>query len=118
MSNFQWVAAAVLSVVTTARITRLIVFDVYPPSIWLRDKWDELTGWRDENGSLVHNEHGDVVGPWTPLLHCGYCAGMYISPVVVLSGWLSGWHTAWWIVCSIFTAAYLGAVFMAFDGED
>lgn len=102
MSNFEWVAAAVLSVVTTARITRLIVWDSYPPSVWFRMKWDEVT--KDSK--------------WSELVHCGYCAGMYVAPVVVLSGWLSEWHTAWWVACSCFTAAYLGAVFMAFDGED
>lgn len=107
MSNFEWVAAAILSVVTTARITRLIVWDKYPPSVWVRTKWDQITG--DSDGQE---------GPWTELVHCGYCAGMYVAPVVVLSGWLSGWHTAWWVVCSCFTAAYLGAITMAFDGED
>jgi len=102
MSNFEWVAVAVLSVVTTARITRLIVWDKYPPSVWVRTTWDRWT----------------ETSKWNELVHCGYCAGMYVSPVVVLSGWLSGWHTAWWIVCGCFTAAYLGAILMAFDGED
>lgn len=118
MTNFEWVAAAVLSVITTARITRLFVWDKYPPSVWLRNWWDERTGFRDEKGKLMRDAEGDVLGPWTPLLHCGYCAGMYVAPVVILTGWLSGWHTAWWVVCSCLSAAYAGAVFMAFDGED
>ena len=118
MSNFEWVAAFVLSVVATGRITRLLVWDTYPPSMWLRSKWDNLTGIRDESGRLMRDENGDVVGPWVPLLHCGYCAGMYVAALVVLSGWLSDWHTAWWVITGTLTAAYLGPIVMAYDGED
>ena len=118
MSDFHWVAAAVLSVIATARITRLITFDVYPPSLWFRNWWDERTGFRDHRGELKRDSSGNVLGRWTPLVHCGYCAGMYVAPVVVLSGWLSGWHTAWWVVTGILSAAYLGAITMAYDGEE
>jgi hypothetical protein len=118
VSNFEWVAASVLCVIASARITRLIVFDVWPPVLWFRNKWDEWTGYRDSKGELTTDEEGNVLGKWTPLVHCGYCAGMYVAPVVVLSGWLSEWHTAWWIVCGTLSAAYAGAVFVAFDGED
>jgi hypothetical protein len=101
MDNFHWVAAAVLTVLATARITRLIVWDTYPPSVWLRIQWDKHT-----NDS------------WGELVHCGYCAGVYVAAAVVLSGWLSDWHTAWWIVTGVLSAAYLGAITMAYDGDE
>lgn len=102
MSNFGYAAAFVLSFLSTARITRLIVWDKYPPSVWVRSKWDQIT--KD--------------GEWAELVHCGYCASMYVTPVVVLSGWLSGWHTAWWLVTGMLSVAYLAAITMAYDGED
>lgn len=101
MSDFEWVAAAVLAVLSTARITRLIVWDTYPPSVWFRLWWDR---------------HASEA--WSELVHCGYCAGMYVSTLVVGSGWLCGWHTAWWIVTGVLSTAYLGAIVMAYDGDE
>lgn len=101
MSDFEWVAAAILTVLATARITRLIVWDTYPPSVWFRIWWDRHTN-----------------DAWSELVHCGYCAGMYVSALVVLSGWLSDWHTAWWVTTGTLSAAYLGAIVMAYDGDE
>lgn len=102
MSTFAWVAAFVLSVVASARITRLVVFDHWPPAVWFRMKWDQWT-----------ND-----GPWSFLVHCGYCFNVWAALAVVGSGWLSDWHTAWWLVTGWLSVSYLGAVFVAFDGDD
>lgn len=118
MTPFEWVAVAVVASLSTARINRLFVWDVYPPVAWLRDKWDEWTGLRDSKGELQRDSEGNVLGNWTPLMHCGYCFGMYAAIPVLLTGWLSGWHTAWWIVNGWLALSYVGAIIMAFDGDD
>lgn len=102
MSNFEWVAVAVVSVLGTARLTRLVVWDKYPPSMWLRTKWDEVT-----------ND-----GPWSVLVHCGYCFGMWAGLFTVLTGYLSDWHEVWWLFNGWLATSYLAATYLAFDGDD
>ena len=102
MSNFEWVAAAVVAVMSTARITRLITWDHYPPSVWLRVKWHEIT-----------ND-----GPWSILVDCGYCFGLWAAGFVVGWGYLSGFHWTWWLFNGWLAAGYAGAMVMAYDGED
>lgn len=102
MSNFEWVAAAVVMVGSIARLTRLVAFDSFPPSAWLRMKWD---GWTKD-------------GEWAVLVHCGYCFSMWAGIAVVGSGYLSDWHPIWWIVNGWLAASYAAAVFVAYDGDD
>lgn len=102
LTDFQWVAAAVVAVLSTARITRLVTWDEFPPSVWLRVKWDTLT----------HD------GSWALLAHCGYCFGLWAASVVVGWGYLSGFHWTWWLFNGWLSVGYLAAVFMAYDGED
>lgn len=102
MSNFEWVAVAIVTIVSSARITRLVVWDSYPPSVWLRSKWDALT--KD--------------GDWSLLAHCGYCFGMYAAGFTVLTGYFSDWHPIWWIFNGWLTASYGAAIVMSYDGDD
>lgn len=101
-SEFFWIAVAVVTALASARITRLFVWDSFPPSAWLRMKWDDRT-----DGTS-----------WNTLLHCGYCFGMYAAGFVVLTGWLSNWHTAWWVFHGWLAASYVAAIVMAYDGDD
>src|ERR1044072_6033248 len=102
MKPFEWVAIAVVTVMSAARITRLITYDDFPPAMWVRDAWDRLT----DNG------------PWALLFHCPYCMGFWVTIGVTLWGWLSGWHTAWWVTNSICGASYCAAIVMVHDGDD
>jgi hypothetical protein len=102
MSTFAWVAVAILTIGSAARITRLITFDVYPPSVWLRTKWQNLT-----------NDNS-----WTPLLTCPYCFAPYAAAGVLLWGYLSDFHEPWWWANGWLTAAYLAAILVRFDGDD
>lgn len=102
MSEFEWVAAAIVSVVSTARITRLVTVDNLPPAKWLRYKYDEITGSSD----------------WSLLMFCGYCASFWLALGIVVWGWLSDFDQWWWLVNSVFAVAYLAAILMAKDGDD
>lgn len=102
MSDFQWVAAAVISVIASARLTRLVVWDKFPPSVWVRTKWDALT-----------ND-----GSWSALAHCGYCFGMWAALFTVGTGYLSNWHEVWWVFNGWLAVSYLAATYVAYDGDD
>lgn len=102
MTDFQWVAIAIVSVVSAARITRLLTYDKFPPVVWLRIKYDTLT-----------ND-----GPWSLLLHCGYCFGVWASAFVVGWGYLSDWDQWWWLFNGGMAAAYAAAIVVAFDGDE
>lgn len=102
MSEFHWVAVAIVSVLSSARITRLITVDSFPPSARVRIWWDDLT-----------ND-----GPWSMLVHCGYCFGLWAALLVVGSGYLSDWHTAWWLFNGWMSVGYAAAIVMANDGDE
>lgn len=89
--------------IAAARLTRLVVFDVYPPMQWLRDRFDDATG-----DSL-----------WNKLMHCHYCASPYCTaiiwaPVFALNRFAFGWGFA--IVVG-FALSYIAAIIVALDGD-
>lgn len=106
MTDFQWVAIAVVTALSVARISRLVTWDSFPPSIWLRMRWDTIT--KD--------------GSWSLLAHCGYCFSVWAAFGVVLWGywcdWNGAWGAVWWIVNGSLAASYVGAIVMSFDGDD
>ena len=101
MSVFEWVAVALVVVLSSARLTRLVTYDKFPPVKWLREKYIEATDGSD----------------WQLLAFCPYCAGFWVTLVVVLAGWLSGWHEVWWLVNGSLGASYLAAMVMVYDGD-
>lgn len=96
-----WVAIAFVTVMSAARVTRLITYDAFPPSAWLRAKYDDLTN---------ENE-------WSLLVHCGYCFSFWATLAIAVWGYFSGWHTAWWLTNSILGGSYLAAIVMAADKD-
>lgn len=101
MSAFAWVCAAIITVLSAARLIRLAIWDKYPPMIWIRVRWAVLT----------------KEGPWEELLKCGYCFAIYPTTAIVLWGYLTDWQSAWWITNGILAAAYLAPMVVTFDGE-
>lgn len=106
MSDVHWVFAAIVGTLSAARITRLFVWDSYPPSAWLRT-W--------------YASH--VSEAWEPLMTCGYCFGLYASAFVLGTGWLSWWqtgdlHWGWWVFNGFMALGYAASIVMAYDGDD
>jgi hypothetical protein len=105
MTDFQWVAAAIVACLSAARITRLVTHDAFPPFVRVRIWYDDLTN---------ENE-------WSLLLHCQYCFGVWAAGFVVGWGYLSGldgwWGTAWWLFNGWMSVAYMAAIIMSYDGE-
>lgn len=102
MSHFAIICAAIVGVLAAARVTRLIVFDSYPPVAWLRAWWHKVT--KD--------------GKWAMLVDCPYCASPYVAAVILLAGELSHYHRWWWIVCGWLAASYVASIVVSYDGDD
>jgi hypothetical protein len=103
VSTFEWIAVAVVTVMSSARLTRLATYDKFPPALWLRRVYGE---WTDRHAP-----------GWGLVAFCGYCASFWLTALVLLTGYYTDWHEAWWLVNSIFGASYLAAIVMAFDGD-
>lgn len=101
LSEFEWVAVAIVSVMSAARLTRLLTVDKFPPIKFVRDWYENKT-----DGSN-----------WQLLTMCGYCMGFWTALVVVGWGWLSGFNEPWWVVNAVLAVAYAGAIVMAHDGD-
>lgn len=86
--------AVVVGVLSVGRLARLITQDSFPPSVWLRIKWDEIT-----------ND-----GPWAMLAHCHWCITPWITIPIGLWGWLSDLHASWWVFNAWLAIAYVAAM--------
>lgn len=93
--------ALVTLLLSAGRITRLLVADEWPPSIWVRIKWDTLT--KD--------------GKWALLFHCPWCMGPYVAGALALWGYLSNLHWSWWVVNGFFALGY-AVSWIVFHDED
>lgn len=103
---FEWVAVALVVVMSSARLTRLVTFDSFPPVQWVREKFIEFMDSRAATRG------------WAMLGYCPWCASFWVTLAVVLSGYFSDWHTAWWLINGSLGASYLAATYMAHDGDD
>lgn len=100
--EFYWIAVAVVTVVSSARLTRLATWDDFPPAKWLRNKYADLT---DGSG-------------WQVLAFCAYCASFWVTAGVFLWGYFTEFHEPWWVVNGLLAASYLAAIVMVHDGDD
>lgn len=100
MTDVLVIAVAVLTgLFSSARLTRLITQDHYPPIVWLRTKWDEFT---DD-------------GPWALLVHCHWCMAMWVTIPIGLWGYLSDLHISWWFFNVWLAASYIAAMIVERD---
>jgi len=74
-------AAVLVGILASARLTRLLVEDTWPPSVWVRLKWAEIT--KD--------------GPWSDLVECPWCASPWIVGVNLVLALVTDLHPVWWI---------------------
>ena len=108
-----WVAAALVAVVGAARLTRLVVHDDYPPSMWLRTRWLRITSLRGVDGQRT-----GVEGPWSKLLTCHWCFGPWAFALVLLTAWATNLHVAWWVFWGWLAGSYLVSMTVERDEKD
>lgn len=101
MINWQYVAAAVIGVLSIGRLTRLLVNDEFPPVVWFRIKWDGIT--KD--------------GSWSKIVHCPWCAAPYFSAIIIAWAVLSDLHWTWWAFNGWLASSYVSS-WIVFHDED
>lgn len=104
--EFFWVAVAVVTIISAARLTRLVTYDEFPPVRWAREKWADVMDRR----ALTRG--------WVVLAFCQWCFSFWATLPVVLWGYFTDWHEAWWLVNGTLAASYLAAIFMTNDTDD
>lgn len=90
----------VIGTMAVARAARLVVFDEYPPMVWLRARWYVLVG--EESN-------------WRKLVDCAFCAAPYIAAVDIAWAWLSDFHWTWLLVNLWAAISYVAAIVVARD---
>lgn len=98
----EYILAAAVAAVAIARLTRLVIFDSFPPSAWLRGKWESWT-----EGSS-----------WSPLLQCQYCLAPWLTAADIVAGLASDLHATWWVVNAWLAVSYVASIVVAYDGDD
>lgn len=107
-------AALLLGVLATARATRLVVHDSWPPMMTFR-AWVVRV--------LVERWHGTGEA-WSKIVTCPFCFAPYAAAVNL--AWFlladaqlglheSGWAAAWWVVNLWAAIAYLAAIVVVWD---
>jgi hypothetical protein len=98
------VAAVIVAVFGIGRTVRLLTYDDFPPSIWVRSLWNRVT-----RGSL-----------WHKIVTCLWCASPYITAICM--GWfflgLFLWQPlliAWWIVWGFAALSYAASILVRRD---
>lgn len=88
-----WAAAFVIGSLAVARVTRLIVDDDFPPTMWLRRTY------------VSHTSEA-----WGKLVECPFCFSFWLAAAD--TGWAFGTklHWTWWLVNLIFAGAYVAAM--------
>lgn len=102
LSHFQIIAAVIIGVLSVARTARLVVWDEFPPTMWLRMKWDDATEGKGVN----------------KLLHCQFCITPYMAAVLLAWFWFSDAHWTWWVANGVWAGSYLAASYVAYDQPD
>jgi hypothetical protein len=94
-----------VTVLSAARLTRLMVADDFPPVKFFRDL---AYDWLDK---------GPKRRQWQIITWCAYCAAFWVVGPIVAWGYLTDWQTAWWLFNGALAASYLASIVVRFDGD-
>lgn len=85
----EYILAFALGIFGSARLTRLITQDIFPPTAairdWIGDHWPEK---------------------WALLFHCHWCFGFWANLINLTAGWFSDLHPLWWFANLAFAGSY------------
>lgn len=96
--------AAVVLVIGSGRIVRLLTHDDFPPSEWFRQTWTNIT----------------KGGAWGKIAFCLWCMSPYVVAFSLIWLWVGlvwvPWLTiAWWILFGWMALSYLTSLFVFWD---
>ena len=106
--DIGWIvlSAIAVAIAGVGRLARIITYDAFPPSVWWRKTWAELT-----------ND-----GPWEKLFSCYWCLTPWIMLVAIAWAvvafdvfWLA---VAWWAFWGWLGISYLSSILVNHDERD
>ena len=97
-NEFILVVAFVLGVLGTARITRLLVDDDWPPINWLREKYVSR-----------------VPESWEGLVECPFCFAPWVALLEVAAAWIFDLPAWWWFGNVWMGGSYLASMLVVRD---
>lgn len=92
-----WVA--IIGTLAVARLARLIVFDQYPPTLWLKTRYLVLVG--DSR--------------WGELVKCAFCLAPWIALGDMAWAYFTDFHWSWWAFNIWLAVGYVAAMVVAYD---
>jgi hypothetical protein len=113
------VAFVVVAILGSGRVARLVTYDQFPPTMWLRIQWDSLTEVRKVRTVGAPGGVAVVDNPWNKLLHCFWCFTPWAMAVCL--GWfalsfVSPWiAVTWWVFWTWLAFAYVASMIVARD---
>ena len=103
MSHWDWVVAVLVGVVSVARTARFLIYDDFPPMMWLRAQY--LGRMSEEN-------------PWRKLVECQFCVSPYLAAGMLGWAWVSDLNPWWWVINGVWAGSYLAAILVSYDQPD
>lgn len=100
MPPYEWHIAVIVGVVSVARTARLLLFDAFPPMVWLRVR---ILAMFPEDSS------------WSKIAECPFCLTPYLAAGMLGWAWLSDLNSWWWVINGVWAASYLAAILVAYD---
>lgn len=104
MSPAEWIAAVLVGVISVARTARLLIFDDFPPMVYLRARF--LALFSEDNS-------------WSKIAECPFCLSPYLSTGMFVWAYLAyshgDIHWTWWVVNGIWAGSYLAAILVVYD---
>jgi hypothetical protein len=112
MHMFYLIAAVLVTIISAARITRVLVYDDFPPvakpRAWFKVRTDS---------------------DWRLIAECGFCMLFWVTLGLVIWALLADVYShpapdystgtqVWWFVNGVFAASYLAASYIARDGDE
>jgi hypothetical protein len=98
LSTTETVLGLLVAVLGTARLTRIIAHDDYPPSEWVRAHWIALVG-----------------EGWGKLATCIWCAQPYVAAICIAWAYFSEMHWSWWVFWGWLALSQAGSTLLAYD---
>lgn len=98
-------AAALVSAIAVGRLTRLAVYDKFPPAIWIRERYASAVGG----------------GQWAGLATCPFCFAPWAQLCSLLWAWVGGldpetWTGGlWWLSHLWLALAYVASMIVVRD---
>jgi hypothetical protein len=95
---FILIAAFIIGVLGTARITRLLVDDEWPPVEWLREQYVKRAPEK-----------------WEGLVECPFCMAPWVALLEVLAAWIWDLPAWWWAGNLWMGGSYLASMIVVRD---